>query len=185
MARTSRARTSKTRRVVDAPAWADLAGRAGTTGLYGPEDFRDHGPDARMVATLHNVVAQIRKSTQMFLTNGYLSAWSAHLAQALRRLGTPRARELAELHTELVAIARVACVREREPVYESDEHGQFDPVLEALGARLHEIGERVVALDPELRRDVAAHLLGRRPRPSKRPWPRAPRLTAALLDAWG
>lgn len=185
---TKRARTSvsrRTSRAVEAPTWAALAARVETTDVCEPYGLDRLSPDAQMVATLHNVVAQISKSAQLFLTNGFLSAWSRDLSRALRRLGTPRARAMAVLHTEIVAIGRVACVREREPVYESDEHGQFDPVLEELAQRLEGVSQQVIALAPELRSDLAAYLDGKRSRPSKRPWPRAPRLTTAMLEAWG
>jgi uncharacterized protein YbjT (DUF2867 family) len=117
---------------------------------------------------------------QLFVTNGFLCDWSRLFARALRRLGTPTARRLAALHLELVDVANRAAVLDRRGRESADAERELD----RLGHRVWRMGQRVARLEPALLRDVARYVDGHRAGPSTKPWPRAPRLSAALRERW-
>jgi hypothetical protein len=175
---------------VEPPSWDALRERVGVDPKR-PFYLREHldglGPDARMVVALHECVGHLRSDGgQFFLTNGVLAVWCAPLAAGLRRLGTPRARTYAKELARMVAIAEKACVLEDQ--IDSDLPEDEDPAMEALNDLAGELGwiaQLVDELDEALRRDVVNRLDGKRPRPSKRPWPKVPRPSKAVRQAWG
>ena len=172
------------------PDWDDLRAWVGIDPkrvIYRSDHLAGLGPDARMIVALHVCVGHLRSDGgQFFLTNGVLADWCAPLAAGLRRLGTPRARAYAKALARMVAIAEKARVLETQISRDLPE--DEDPVMLALnelGGELGWIAHRIDDLDEALRWDVVNRLDGKRPRPSKRPWPKVPRPSKAVRRAWG
>ena len=175
---------------VESPSWDALRERAGIDPereIYLSEHLAGLGPDARMIVAFDVCVGHLRSDGgQFFLTNGVLADWCAPLAAGLRRLGTPRARTYAKELARMVAIAEKARVLEDQintALEEEDDPAMW--ALNDLADDLTRIMWVVIRLDEALRRDVVNRLDGKRPRPSKRPWPKVPRPSRAVRRAWG
>jgi hypothetical protein len=180
----------KPRALPEPPSWDALRERAGVNpglSIYRSEHLAGLGPDARMVVAFDECLGHmLSDGGQFFLTNGILGDWGPSLAAGLRRLGTPSARVYAKGLARMVAIAEKACVLEDQIDTSIDE--EDDPVmweLSACGDELDAILRRVYRIDDAIRRDVVERLEGKRPRKSRWPWPKVPRVSAAVRRAWG